>query len=260
MAESVQTRVEEQRPPTKGKGRPLVHCPYCDYSAYGKQALGRHIHYSHPEKKKTNTPIEISSSTLKELVNLTTRLAAQDGDELSQSVQKVREEGISLRLKLIACAIDKANRVIQIAGLLRELDVVLFKKLHARIAQDPEGTGWTSEELVQLRKAFSSDINDDVTFLKGVLAIRDSGDDSFLERVATLLQRTSGVDGKIIAGRERIVELIEFGPNSHVTESDRDFVHGLMSMFDKRVKATQLAKDSIPNIVEGKVVDGGASQ
>ena len=255
--------VPSVKPPSK-QDRPIVNCLYCDYSCKGKQALGRHIHYAHPEKKKNNTPVEVTPSTLKELVNLTAQLAAKQGDELAKAVKEVREESITLRLKLLAVAINKADRTVQIASLLRDLDNVLFRKLKLRIVQDPDGTGFSTDELVQLRKALSGDISDDVAFLKSVLAIRDAGDDTFFERVTELLQHTSGVDGQVIAGRERIVEMIKIGPGDDVAGGDRDFARSLMGMFDKRIKTVAASRASVESterfpVIDGKVVENAGS-
>ncbi len=118
------------------KTRPIVKCPHCEYECRGKQALGRHISYHHPEKLR-DPKITLKLETITELLTLVNqRLKDGQLSQLSDNLSSaVKEQDLNLHLTLAAIAASKAERAVQLEGLLNKLVSSLISKLERESAQ-----------------------------------------------------------------------------------------------------------------------------
>jgi len=193
--------------------RPLVKCPHCSYTCRGTQALGRHIHYSHPEKANRKG-VEIKSETLNDLLQLVQGLMVKGRSGADKELHReLQKRNLELHLTLAVVATEKARRIAVLQAQLTKLDSVLLEKL------TPEGLKELQPSvLAELRKSLQSDIVSDVNFLKSILSIRESN-----SSLVRLLEQSEVLTGTLVAGREREFRSLEFsGPR------DEEFVKKLL--------------------------------
>lgn len=187
--------------------RPIVKCEICGYTCHGTQALGRHMHYRHPEKSK-RSKVTVEREFLHGLIYTMEELLDRQktGQDTEGIQQDIREQEVKLRLKLVAVALAKAQRVVDNQLLLGKLDEALSTTIN-----DPLKRSYLSPDtLISMRKALSEDTKEDTSFIQSILNMKETGEASFFERLIRMLETGEVRAKNIIHGKERTFELISF--------------------------------------------------
>jgi hypothetical protein len=205
------------------KERLPVKCPHCDYTCRGTQALGRHIHYTHPETLRVPR-ISLRPDTLQDLLGLLEKSVSDEqlraaSDGLSSAV---RSQALRLQLTVLSIAVAKAERVIQLDSLIDRLSRAVESKLTPELlAMYPPGA------LLEFRERLTALENADAEYIKSILEMKSGGETAFFVKVTELLRSAVGDERtrEQLAGVLR-VESSALSPGA-ITDLDR-LVQGIL--------------------------------
>jgi len=209
---------EEQIQVQVKPSRPLVKCRHCDYTCHGRQALGRHVHFQHPDKCR-RPRITIKPETLRDLMQLVDERLANSEYELVQGEvgEAVKEQDLKLHLALVAVAASKAQRAAQLEGILNRVVGALDEKLTPAVLEEMQpGT------LVKYVAALNQGVAGDTEYLKGILELKAGRESGFFLRIIELLQQSAKGSKAVAGGSNSLFRLVEMGGGVTNGGSDLD--------------------------------------
>jgi len=178
----------EKKKDGRSKPRPLVKCPYCDYTCHGTQPLGRHIAYSHPDKSR-DAFLRLRRSTVVDILSTVVdwlRVGDLTDAEERKLLKMVKGQKTKLKVILLALAVEKVVRLARLHDKLSTVDETFLERITKESLKS-----MTTEQLRKLQGQLESSIGKDTKFLQEIVAMAESKGDVLSELLA-LFQTKEG--------------------------------------------------------------------
>jgi len=193
------------------KKKPLVKCEFCDYECHGKQAMGRHVYYRHPEHRPAGAKVSLSMTTLRDLLALLENaMGRKQTDSFRVLASALTAQEVRLRVTLAAVALDKAERIACLGPALRFVDSVLVGKLGDGKALE----AFTVDELATVQEHLRTTLTSEAGFLERILSLKGpASSELFRQLIGTLRAAEVDAQGLIegqssdVGGAEKLMRL-----------------------------------------------------
>ena len=229
-------------PPKKPPKKALVKCKFCDYTCHGKQALGRHIYYQHPEHRLAGAKVSVSMATLRDLLALLENAMSKKQSAAYHALANaLTAQEVRLRVTLAAVALDKAERIACLGPVLKHFDSILVR----RIEEDKELKKFkTVEQLMTAQERLRTTLTGEADFLERILSLKGPASSELFNQLIGTLRNAEVEAQGLIEGKSKVVGEAE--DLMQLSTAERENVRRVFRSILTQVKPAELGEVKKP--------------
>lgn len=168
---------------------PVCKCIHCDYECKSEGALGRHVHYAHPETKGivqlhlTGRDTILLVDAIEEFL----KSASPDSPVTRTLIAQLQRHDLKVQAATRLIATEKVLRIGRLVGLASAVDAALQKALiTGRGLEKMTTTEKGVKQLMAIQERLEAAALFELRFVREVIGLKDESGSGLAERVASI--------------------------------------------------------------------------